>query len=152
MMYFMFIVCLLHSFCFANSFFHQKTFFGRRVLSMKMRKNKDRDLFDKFEKYSLENKHTSQACLSTPAGRSIHCPPVREGGAPATLQGPALHSGSTLTLKVVRGARPGRTSWETRRLSRCPTTAACADTVRQGPDQGKYIRGVARSGLPSPLL
>lgn len=55
MMYFMFIVCLLHSFCFANSFFHQKTFFGRRVLSMKMRKNKDRDLFDKFEKYSLEN-------------------------------------------------------------------------------------------------
>ena len=55
MMYFMFIVCLLHSFCFANSFFHQKTFFGRRVLSMKLRKNENKDLFDKFEKYSLEN-------------------------------------------------------------------------------------------------
>lgn len=55
MMYFMFMVCLLHSFCFSNSFFHHKTFFGRRVLSMKMRKNKNRDLFDKFEKYSLEN-------------------------------------------------------------------------------------------------
>lgn len=51
----MFIVCLLHSFCFANSFFHQKTFFGRRVLSMKLRKNENKDLFDKFEKYSLEN-------------------------------------------------------------------------------------------------
>lgn len=55
MIYFMFIVCLLHSFCFANSFFHQKTFFGRRVLSMKLRKNENKDLFDKFEKYSLEN-------------------------------------------------------------------------------------------------
>lgn len=55
MIYFMFIVCLLHSFCFANSFFHHKTFFGRRVLSMKLRRNEGKDLFDKFEKYSLEN-------------------------------------------------------------------------------------------------
>ena len=55
MMYFMFIVCLLHSLCIANSFFQQKTFFGRRVLSMKLRKNENKDLFDKFEKYSLEN-------------------------------------------------------------------------------------------------
>ena len=50
----MFILCLLHSFSFANSFYHTKTFFGRRVLHMKLRKNQDKDLFDKFEKYSLE--------------------------------------------------------------------------------------------------
>ena len=55
MVYLLLLVCLLHSFGFANSFYHHKTFFGRRVLSMKLRKNQDRDLFDKFEKYSFEN-------------------------------------------------------------------------------------------------
>ena len=53
MIYFMFIVCLLHSFCFANSFFHQKTFLVGSFIN-EITKNENKDLFDKFEKYSLK--------------------------------------------------------------------------------------------------
>lgn len=54
MIHLLIFVCLLHSFSFANSFYHPKTFFGRRVLHMKLRKNQDNELFDRFKKYSLE--------------------------------------------------------------------------------------------------
>ena len=54
MIHLLIFVCLLHSFSFANSFYHPKTFFDRRVLHMKLRKNQDNELFDRFKKYSLE--------------------------------------------------------------------------------------------------
>jgi len=54
MIHLLIFVCLLHSFSFANSFYHPKSFFGRRVLHMKLRKNQDNELFDRFKKYSLE--------------------------------------------------------------------------------------------------
>jgi len=60
MIHLLIFVCLLHSFSFANSFYHPKTFFGRRVLHMKLRKNQDNKLFDKFKKYSLERNEEMQ--------------------------------------------------------------------------------------------
>ena len=67
MIHLLIFVCLLHSFSFANSFYHPKTFFGRRVLHMKLRKNQDNKLFDKFKKYSLEkNEENSRASPPVP--------------------------------------------------------------------------------------